>query len=275
MNVPKNKKDKSSGSGSGSSNAKGGSNHIKEDHPSSLQVRYGDDNSVTESNADDVSGNPNGLNGNDSDDGQPVCVMVSVENDLGDDENNLLQEGGDCCQHGISHTTDDDDGDGDGDSLEAPTCTICFCPFEEGDRIGDLPCRHEFHVDCLKGWLQRRNSCPLCNARLGRPERPGLPSDSSMRDLDTSHHSISSLIQRIRIRQNNINNRQLSTNGDGDTTRAARELQTILNRLDPPAASVGEIQRGSRVGMIGSVSAAEDIASTVSTRRNFERRSSY
>lgn len=41
-------------------------------------------------------------------------------------------------------------------------CTICFAPINEGDRIGDLPCKHGFHVECLKGWLVRRNVCPLC-----------------------------------------------------------------------------------------------------------------
>ena len=45
------------------------------------------------------------------------------------------------------------------------SCIICFQPFESGDRVGDLPCNHIFHADCLKAWLKRRNACPLCNAR--------------------------------------------------------------------------------------------------------------
>jgi hypothetical protein len=44
------------------------------------------------------------------------------------------------------------------------TCTICFHALQEGDRVGALPCNHEFHVECLKGWLARRNVCPLCQA---------------------------------------------------------------------------------------------------------------
>ena len=43
-------------------------------------------------------------------------------------------------------------------------CTICFAPLEDGDRIGALSCNHDFHVDCLKNWLPRRNICPLCQA---------------------------------------------------------------------------------------------------------------
>jgi Ring finger domain len=43
------------------------------------------------------------------------------------------------------------------------TCAICYVPLEDGDRVGALPCGHEFHVHpCLKHWLSRRNVCPLC-----------------------------------------------------------------------------------------------------------------
>jgi Ring finger domain len=42
-------------------------------------------------------------------------------------------------------------------------CTICFAELVDGDRVGILEvCNHQFHVDCLKPWLQRRNACPLC-----------------------------------------------------------------------------------------------------------------
>lgn len=43
------------------------------------------------------------------------------------------------------------------------SCIICFVDLNEGDRVGVLPtCEHVFHADCLKGWLRRKNSCPLC-----------------------------------------------------------------------------------------------------------------
>jgi hypothetical protein len=50
------------------------------------------------------------------------------------------------------------------DDCDEATCTICFAPLEDGDRVGALPCFHQFHVDCLKEWLRRRNACPLCQA---------------------------------------------------------------------------------------------------------------
>ena len=43
-------------------------------------------------------------------------------------------------------------------------CMICLADFETGDRVGNLPCGHVFHVEpCLKEWLGRKNHCPLCH----------------------------------------------------------------------------------------------------------------
>jgi hypothetical protein len=56
------------------------------------------------------------------------------------------------------------DGDNEDDDGHEASCTICFHPLNDGDRIGDLECSHNFHVDCLKNWLTRRNTCPLCQA---------------------------------------------------------------------------------------------------------------
>jgi hypothetical protein len=58
---------------------------------------------------------------------------------------------------------EEDDG-----SFQQPTCTICFVPFEEGDRIGALECQHNFHSKCLKTWLCRRNACPLCSLPVAK-----------------------------------------------------------------------------------------------------------
>jgi hypothetical protein len=48
------------------------------------------------------------------------------------------------------------------DHLVDESCTICFGPLQTGDRVGNLPCQHTFHVDCLKVWLKKRAVCPLC-----------------------------------------------------------------------------------------------------------------
>jgi hypothetical protein len=53
----------------------------------------------------------------------------------------------------------------EGHDQDDSSCTICFVPLLDGDRIGALPCNHLFHADCLKSWLRRRNVCPLCQAQ--------------------------------------------------------------------------------------------------------------
>jgi Ring finger domain len=49
---------------------------------------------------------------------------------------------------------------------EEQTCSICLGNLQDGMRIGSLSCHHEFHADCLKSWLKRKNHCPLCNERV-------------------------------------------------------------------------------------------------------------
>lgn len=50
----------------------------------------------------------------------------------------------------------------DDDDAEETSCTICFVPLVDGDRVGALPCDHVFHASCLKEWLSKRAVCPLC-----------------------------------------------------------------------------------------------------------------
>jgi len=54
---------------------------------------------------------------------------------------------------------------------EEVVCPICLVALEEGDRVGVLPCTHNFHVECLKIWLKRKNQCPLCQKQQVANER--------------------------------------------------------------------------------------------------------
>jgi hypothetical protein len=51
-------------------------------------------------------------------------------------------------------------------------CVICVEPFALGSQFVRLPCGHLFHGECVKAWLQRRNTCPTCRFELqtGNPE---------------------------------------------------------------------------------------------------------
>eukprot|EP00274_Cyanoptyche_gloeocystis_P005445 CAMPEP_0196667278 /NCGR_PEP_ID=MMETSP1086-20130531/64994_1 /TAXON_ID=77921 /ORGANISM="Cyanoptyche gloeocystis , Strain SAG4.97" /LENGTH=284 /DNA_ID=CAMNT_0042004591 /DNA_START=61 /DNA_END=916 /DNA_ORIENTATION=- len=43
-------------------------------------------------------------------------------------------------------------------------CAICQEEYEAGHRVCTLPCHHVFHLHCVRPWLQRSNTCPLCRA---------------------------------------------------------------------------------------------------------------
>ncbi|KAG6538126.1 uncharacterized RING finger protein P32A8.03c-like [Zingiber officinale] len=45
---------------------------------------------------------------------------------------------------------------------EDSSCSICLDDFEVMTQALAMPCGHSFHEGCLKEWLRRKNSCPLC-----------------------------------------------------------------------------------------------------------------
>lgn len=54
----------------------------------------------------------------------------------------------------------------DGDEQECPSCSICLCEYERGEKLIRLPCDHLYHEQCLNSWTQNHVRCPLCNYDL-------------------------------------------------------------------------------------------------------------
>lgn len=53
-------------------------------------------------------------------------------------------------------------------------CAVCYVGFEDGDALKVLPCGHsQFHLGCIRTWLQRSPTCPLCRCAC-RPPRVHL-----------------------------------------------------------------------------------------------------
>lgn len=53
---------------------------------------------------------------------------------------------------------------------EGGSCSICLEDFETAARALIMPCGHAFHETCLKEWLRRSHSCPLCRFLLPEAE---------------------------------------------------------------------------------------------------------
>lgn len=47
-------------------------------------------------------------------------------------------------------------------------CPICCDQFQNSDEIVILSCniKHIFHPDCVKSWLDKNDTCPLCKERV-------------------------------------------------------------------------------------------------------------
>ncbi|XP_075165331.1 ring finger protein goliath isoform X2 [Haematobia irritans] len=52
-------------------------------------------------------------------------------------------------------STDDKDADSD-------CCAICIESYKASDLIRVLPCKHEFHKNCIDPWLIEHRTCPMC-----------------------------------------------------------------------------------------------------------------
>jgi hypothetical protein len=46
-------------------------------------------------------------------------------------------------------------------------CSICLENIEKNEKIKDITCKHEFHIECLKMWLCNQSvKCPICRFDL-------------------------------------------------------------------------------------------------------------
>lgn len=45
-------------------------------------------------------------------------------------------------------------------------CQICLVDFEVGDSLRGIPCKHDFHKDCIDEWLKRNATCPICRQEI-------------------------------------------------------------------------------------------------------------
>lgn len=57
-------------------------------------------------------------------------------------------------------------------SGEKDLCTICYCEFEEEEKVISLRCKHLYHEECIVKWLEKNAKCPVCKRpQTDRPIR--------------------------------------------------------------------------------------------------------
>ncbi|KAJ0901540.1 putative transcription factor C2H2 family [Helianthus annuus] len=55
---------------------------------------------------------------------------------------------------------------GDEGKEEEDVCAICLQEFEMSERCTTLECKHRYHQECIEKWLEQKNDCPICRAKV-------------------------------------------------------------------------------------------------------------
>ncbi|CAF4696974.1 unnamed protein product [Rotaria sp. Silwood1] len=48
------------------------------------------------------------------------------------------------------------------DNESISECSICLETYRSGQEVSILSCSHEYHSSCIKGWMMKNRSCPMC-----------------------------------------------------------------------------------------------------------------
>ena len=51
-------------------------------------------------------------------------------------------------------------------NISVEICSICIESYLPKQKALTLPCNHKFHSKCIKVWLEKESTCPLCRTSL-------------------------------------------------------------------------------------------------------------
>jgi len=147
---------------------------------------------------------------------------------------------------------------GAGDDGDAPTCCICLDEYECGDTLTRMPCRHDFHTDCIGPWLERNRSCPLCKQDVFEmhfgPDGPAvgggrLPDADADADADVPLLELAAAQQeadspRTARRWSRLRWRQVASGADADADADAAMDAAMGGGDDDDALLLADLERG-------------------------------
>jgi len=78
---------------------------------------------------------------------------------------------------------DEDEDEDTGSPFVPDECAVCFVGFKPGDALKSLPCGHAgFHFACIRTWLERSPTCPLCRCACRSADGDGDGLSVGLRD---------------------------------------------------------------------------------------------
>ncbi|XP_001624061.3 E3 ubiquitin-protein ligase ZNRF3 [Nematostella vectensis] len=132
-----------------------------------------------------------------------------------------------------------------------PKCVICLEGFKNGQDLRIVPCRHEFHKECVDPWLLSNFTCPLCMLNIverdNSKKKPGRPrrwfsslacgrclrvreAEHSPLNLNTFHHDFQ--IVSIQESEQEDSNKYGNTTNNDAPLRSGRESNSVANLSD-------------------------------------------
>ncbi|MFT6765504.1 MAG: hypothetical protein ACJAZS_000382 [Alteromonas naphthalenivorans] len=93
-------------------------------------------------------------------------------------EQDYVEQAEDMVGHAVGEVEQLVDGNAHGSEEEHANCPICLAGMIPPQAIATTPCEHSFHHECLRPWIQQKNSCPLCRANFNHA---GVTTEGYMR----------------------------------------------------------------------------------------------
>ncbi|XP_013592276.1 PREDICTED: E3 ubiquitin-protein ligase RING1-like isoform X2 [Brassica oleracea var. oleracea] len=108
-------------------------------------------------------------------------------------------------------------------------CSVCLDDFEVGAEAKQMPCKHNFHADCLLPWLELHSSCPVCRYQL--PADDTKTTDSATHDNNGVNESSSATSSSSQGTENSDANRHEGEEENDDGNRNAFSIPWPFSSL--------------------------------------------